>query len=255
MVFAPKSVLVTGATTQGIGRALALALHDLPSQPKIIVTGRQQDKLDELASTSQRIYGKRLDQLASKEDLQRWARQLLNEHQDIDTIILNAGIQIPADFSKPDTIDLDALQEELYVNYTSQLILATAFLPHLLRLAKAGQVIPRLVLVTSGLSVVPSSFVPNYCATKAALHSLALSMRFKLEPHGVKVIEIVPPLVESQLHDKQGTNERLSKFWMPLKDFTEATMAGLQAEDEVVAVGMSKEAYESHEAGKHAKLR
>lgn len=55
-----------------------------------------------------------------------------------------------------------------------------------------------------------------------------MSMRFKLQPHGVKVIEIVPPLVESQLHDKQGTNERLSKFWMPLSNFTAATMDGLQ---------------------------
>lgn len=68
----------------------------------------------------------------------------------------------------------------------------------------------------------------SYCASKAALHSLAMSMRFKLQPHGVKVIEIVPPLVESQLHDKQGTNERLSKFWMPLSNFTAATMDGLQ---------------------------
>lgn len=109
MVFAPKGVLVTGATTQGIGRSLALAMHDLPSQPKIIVTGRQQDKLDELAASSERIFGSRLDQLSSREVLQSWVRRLLNEHQDIDTIVLNAGIQIPADFSKPDTVDLDAV--------------------------------------------------------------------------------------------------------------------------------------------------
>lgn len=180
MVFAPKGIVITGATTQGIGRSLALALHDLPSQPKIVVTGRQQDKLDELASKSERIHGRRLDQLASKADLQRWVQHLLNEHQDIDTVILNAGIQIPADFTKPDTVDLDAvrghqaytysisnkaspsqLQEETYVNYTSQLILATAFLPHLLRLAKDDKRIPRLIFVTSGLAVVPSSFVPK----------------------------------------------------------------------------------------------
>lgn len=54
-----------------------------------------------------------------------------------------------------------------------------------------------------------------------------MSMRHKLAPHGIKIVEIVPPLVESQLHDKQGTNERLSKFWMPLTDFTTATMSGL----------------------------
>lgn len=110
MVFAPKGVVVTGATTHGIGRSLALALHDLPSKPKIIVTGRQQGKLEELASISDRIYGKRLDQLSSKEELQKWVQRLLNEHPDIDTVVLNAGVQIPADMSKPDTVDLDAVR-------------------------------------------------------------------------------------------------------------------------------------------------
>lgn len=113
MVFAPRSVVVTGATSKGLGRALALALHDLPGKPKIIVTGRQQDKLDELASSSDRLYGRRLDQLSSKENLQRWVLRLLNEHQDIDTVILNAGIQIPADFSRPDTVDLEAVSHEV----------------------------------------------------------------------------------------------------------------------------------------------
>lgn len=110
MVFAPKAVVVTGATSKGIGRSLASAIHDLPGHPKVIVTGRQQDKLDELASRSDRIYGRYLDQLSSKENLQRWVLRLLNEHQDIDTVVLNAGIQIPADFSRPDTVDLDAVR-------------------------------------------------------------------------------------------------------------------------------------------------
>jgi len=113
MAFAPKGVVVTGSTSKGIGRSLALALHDLPSKPKIIVTGRQQDKLDELDSSSDRIYGKRLDQLSPKEDLQRWVLRLLNEHQDIDTVVLNAGVQIPADFSRPDTVDLEAVSQQL----------------------------------------------------------------------------------------------------------------------------------------------
>ena len=53
-------------------------------------------------------------------------------------------------------------------------------------------------------------------------------MRATLADSGVKVIEILPPLVESQLHDHQGMSEKLSKFWMPLKDFTEEVMQGLK---------------------------
>jgi short-subunit dehydrogenase involved in D-alanine esterification of teichoic acids len=118
MVFEPKNILITGATSEGIGRALALALHDLPSQPKIIVTGRQQDKLDELSSKSDRLVGKRLDQLAYKEELQIWARDLIQEHQDLDMIVLNAGIQIPADFTKPESIDLDSVCQRFLTSDT-----------------------------------------------------------------------------------------------------------------------------------------
>lgn len=42
-----KCVLVTGATA-GIGRALALAIADLPTHPKVIAVGRRQHRLDEL---------------------------------------------------------------------------------------------------------------------------------------------------------------------------------------------------------------
>ena len=70
--------------------------------------------------------------------------------------------------------------------------------------------------------------LPSYCATKAAVHSLTLSMRARVAPKGVKIIEIVPPLVESQLHDHQGNTPKLSKFWLPLKDFTAQVMEGLK---------------------------
>lgn len=46
-----KCVLVTGAAS-GIGRALALAIADLPTHPKIIAAGRRQDRLDELAKSN-----------------------------------------------------------------------------------------------------------------------------------------------------------------------------------------------------------
>jgi short-subunit dehydrogenase involved in D-alanine esterification of teichoic acids len=53
-------------------------------------------------------------------------------------------------------------------------------------------------------------------------------MRATLADSSVKIIEILPPLVESQLHDHQGMSEKLSKFWMPLKDFTKEVMQGLR---------------------------
>ena len=55
-----------------------------------------------------------------------------------------------------------------------------------------------------------------------------MSLRVALSPKGVKIIEIVPPLTESELHDEQGTRERVKKFWMPLTDFTAGVMKGFK---------------------------
>jgi uncharacterized oxidoreductase len=41
--------------------------------------------------------------------------------------------------------------------------------------------------------------MPIYCATKAAVHSYTQSLRFQLEDAGVKVIELMPPAVRTDL--------------------------------------------------------
>ena len=45
--------------------------------------------------------------------------------------------------------------------------------------------------------------MPLYCATKAALHSFSLSLRYQLRNTSIRVYGTVAPLVESELHDHQ----------------------------------------------------
>ncbi|KAF8829571.1 hypothetical protein HHX47_DHR3000959 [Lentinula edodes] len=77
-------------------------------------------------------------------------------------------------------------------------------------------------------------------------HLLAKS----LEDTSIGVIEISPPLVESELHDAEGTTGALSQFWMPLEEYTKETMEGLQRGVNVVCSGMSKNIYEKFEQPK-----
>jgi len=239
-----KSVLITGATA-GIGRGLAYSIKQLPHQPQVIVAGRRQDRLDELAKDGFKTY--KLDVGADRATLKKDVEELLKEYPDLDTVILNAGIQCEFDFKKG--IDLDKLEYEMNVNYNSVVTLTTLFLPHFLKLGLQGRQ-TFLVTVTSGLSILPSPKVPNYCASKAAVHSLTLSLQAQLAGTGVNVLEIIPPLVESELHDREGTTEALSKIWMPLEEFVTIVTKGLVAGTPYICAGRSEHMWNKFEKGK-----
>ena len=102
-----------------------------------------------------------------------------------------------------------------------------------------------LMFTTSGLALVPSIQCPNYCASKAGLHSHILVMREQLRESNVKVIELLPPAVQSELHDYMGAHGK--DVGMPLKDFTDELWAGLQAGKEDIAVGTAKDIYQAVE--------
>lgn len=62
-----------------------------------------------------------------------------------------------------------------------------------------------------------------YSATKAAIHSYSLSQRFMLRDSSVKVLEIAPPWVDTDLIHKSGDPRA-----MPLKDFIAETLDKLE---------------------------
>ena len=51
---------------------------------------------------------------------------------------------------------------------------------------------------------------PVYCATKAAARSFTLSTRFQLRETNIKVIDIIPPAVQTELHDYQHGGRQVS---------------------------------------------
>lgn len=112
----------------------------------------------------------------------------------------------------------------------------SAFLPHLVSLGQRGA--PAAILVvTSGLALVPLPRCPNYCATKAALHHLAKSLRYQLQndpkTSHVRVVEILPPAVQTELHALQPELVALGQanIGMPLADFIDETWEALDRWD------------------------
>ncbi|OJA09098.1 hypothetical protein AZE42_02570 [Rhizopogon vesiculosus] len=265
-----KCILVIGSTS-GIGRALALAIMDLPSKPTVIVCGRRKEKLDELVAShgpTGRLKSVTLDVLAERDALKASIQRIVNTYPDacLDAVMFSSGIQRGFDFTQPETIDLEcrsfhcgsmiysiffwsALECELATNYTSIVRMITFFLPHLIKLGEQGR--PTFLYpVSSGLSIYPAAGVPDYCATKAAIHSLSISLAVQLKEKNVHVVEIIPPFVESELHGSEGTTQHLANIWMPLQKYTRLTLEGLVRGDPYVPVGTAVDRHKKFEEGK-----
>jgi short-subunit dehydrogenase involved in D-alanine esterification of teichoic acids len=172
--------------------------------------------------------------------------RVIKQHPDLDAVILGAGIQRGIDFSKPESIDLKSVQEELTTNYLSHVSLVKYLLPHLKSLSRAHPT--ALIFISSGLALLPMLRCGNYCASKAAIHQLIMTMREQLRPH-IKVIEILPAAVQTELHDEKNQPEiKNGREWgMPIDEFLTEAWLGLELGQEAIPVGMTQEAWDAFE--------
>jgi uncharacterized oxidoreductase len=96
-----------------------------------------------------------------------------------------------------------------------------------------------LLNVSSGLAFVPLAVFPVYCATKAAVHSFSLSLRRQLRDTNVRVIELIPPYVATELGGAaQAPAGALRQ--MPLETFIAETMKELETDADEIAIGGAK---------------
>ena len=183
--------------------------------------------------------------ISKTEQIPDFAHKIIEQHGDLDCVLVNSGIQRGADFGHPDDIDMSVIQQELTVNYVAPLALTKAFLPHLQ--SKPGKA--AIMFTTSGLALVPILRCPNYCATKAGLHQFILCLREQLKESRVKVVEIYPPAVQTELHDAkhQPNIKDGHKIGMPLDDFVKEAFAGLSNGDDQVPVGLAKKSFDAFE--------
>ncbi len=220
MQLTQNTIFITGGTS-GIGRALAVALHDLGN--KVIVAGRRQALLDDIAAAHPGIEGIALD-ISNAQDIERVAKTLIAKYPTLNVLINNAGI-MPFD-DPSSTIDDAVSQRILDTNLLGPIRLTSALIEHL----KAQ---PRATIIhnTSILAYVPIASNAVYSASKAALHSYALSQRFMLRDTRVTVQEIAPPWVDTDLIKKSGDPRA-----MPLDAFIAETMQGLATDAPEVLV-------------------
>ncbi|KAI0905204.1 short chain dehydrogenase [Ustulina deusta] len=236
-----KTVLMVGCTA-GLGVAMAERMIEHGSF--VIAVGRRQNRLEDFAAKHgpDKVATSQFD-ITDLDGIKSWAEGIIKSHPTLDCVVLNAGIQRGLDFTQPGDIDLALVRKEIDTNYTSYVALTAAFLPHLQARAPAASAV---VAVSSGLGLVPLPRCANYCATKAALHALMWSLRAQLAAdhasRHVKVIEIVPPAVQTELHELQDDLREAgyANIGITLEEYMRDCWAGLQQGDEEILVGPIK---------------
>ena len=192
MKLSGNKILITGAT-EGIGRALTMRFLELGNH--IIAVARNEEKLSELQKPHADITPFPCD-LADSAQLERLATFVKQSHKDLNVLINNAGIQYNYSFEEEEN-PIPKIQHEIEVNLTAPLKLTAMLLPVLEKNENAA-----VVNVSSGLGLVPKRQTPVYCAAKAAIHIFSKSLRYQLEK--VKVFEIIPPLVDTNMTRGRG---------------------------------------------------
>ncbi|MCV2351671.1 SDR family oxidoreductase [Paucibacter sp. Y2R2-4] len=187
--------LVTGASS-GIGRAIALQLAAAGQQ--VIAWGRDANRLAELQSQSAGIVSIQTVDLAATEELAGLAQSCAKQWPQLSGLIHCAGIQ--HDVLMTDSgYDAAAISEELRINLAAPMELTRALLPHL-----HAQRCAVVVLVSSALAFAPKRRAATYNASKAGLHAFAQSLRAQLRNSGVRVLELIPPLVDTPMTAGRG---------------------------------------------------
>ncbi|KAJ5360906.1 hypothetical protein N7517_010097 [Penicillium concentricum] len=222
MSFDYNRVLIIGATSDD-GKALAerVVVSDIP----LVISGRRKENLEEFIRQhgNAEVTSKSFDVTKLDEVRNTWRLEkdpaFLAENPEIDCIFVNSGIQRLFNFSKPETVELNIFDQELVTNYTVPVHLTKAFLPHL----QAQKKSTALAFTTSQMAIVPMLRCPNDDASKGDLQRFILALRTRLEegPGHVKVLEIYPPAVQTELHDPKNQPDLKNGhlIGMPLKGF------------------------------------
>lgn len=231
-----NTIFITGGGS-GIGRGLAEAFHKLGN--KVIIAGRRKANLDEVTNANPGMASYELD-IADPENIGTVAAKLIKDFPDLNVLINNAGIM---PFDDPSTAIDDALMQRIVTtNFYGPIRLTSALIEHLKTKREAV-----IINNTSVVAYVPLAANAVYSSTKAALHAYTLSQRFALRDTSVKVQEIAPPWVDTDLIKKSGDPRA-----MPLEAFISETMDKLGGDAPEIFVDAIKALRDNPGSNEHA---
>jgi|HubBroStandDraft_6_1064221.scaffolds.fasta_scaffold02293_8 uncharacterized oxidoreductase len=221
-----NTILITGGGT-GIG--LALAARFLQQSNDVIICGRRLERLNEAGRQYPKlhVYQCDLSQESARRDL---FETVTRDFPKLNVLLNNAGMWVPTRLDRAES--WPEARQQIETNLGAIIHLTQLFAEHLSR-----QSAPVVFVTTSGLAHIPRAGAPVYCATKAALHSYALTLRHLFKSREIEVIELCPPHVDTDL-GAPGVN----KAGIPVDTFADAVMDELRKGTVEITYGYSTKA-------------
>jgi uncharacterized oxidoreductase len=227
MKLAGNTLLITGGGT-GIGLALARAF--LTAGNKVLVCGRRGDRLREARRGTPGLQVREADITREKDRLMfgEWAVS-----SNVNILVNNAGTQREVNF-KHGLAPLEEGDNEIRCNLEAPVYLTALLVPHLMIQGEAA-----IVNVSSGLGFVPLSIMPVYCATKAAVHSFSISLRRQMARTPVRVFEVIPPMVETELDRGARARRGQEDGGIPVGQVVDEVLKGMAADLWEIPIGQA----------------
>ena len=202
------------------GLALEFAKHLLALGNTVLITGRDQAKLDQARQQLPGVHTFQRD-VSDPAAIRQLYTDVTARFPALNVLINNAGEMRKLDLNDP-ALDLLDVTREIDVNLSGPIRMVQQFLPYLKRQPAAA-----IINVTSGLALVPFPISPVYGATKSGLRSYTKSLRVQLQPTAVRVFELVAPGAKTPLNDKFATDVKESDLMAPDKLIAQA-IKGMQ---------------------------
>ena len=235
-----QAVVITGLA-QGIGREVAKLL----ARSKVPVAGFDVDE-DGIESLKKEFEEAGCDHLlmtldiADRPGILKFRDMVLEKFGRVDVVVSNVGIGFFGPFEE---VDLDKAVKCMEINVIGAAAIFQAFLLSM-RENRSG----KLIAVSSLVGQIAFPFESIYSASKFAVEGLVLSMRYEVEPFGIKVALVQPAQVSTSFAAKihklppEGSpyRERADRFIKRDQELIKTAITPPQAAAKIVEVIKSK---------------
>lgn len=192
-----KVILITGASS-GIGKELATQCAELGA--KVIITGRNEKRLEETFTSSDNIYLSIPSDLSSEENIVGLTQDL----PPLDGVIFCAGV---VEYSPIKSLNSNRINNTMSINFNSQVLLTQQLIKH--KKLKRGSSLIYISSIASKIGVIGTAM---YASSKSALNAFVRVTASELSSQNIRANSICPGIILTPMGEKaQSMNSDVKK--------------------------------------------